>query len=181
VDDRDEPHRHQRRGAAFAQVGLGPVEAFRADPAAQPGVAQPGAEDPADAVAQDLPAQRSRRARRDRQGEAHRAVHRGGQHDHGLARDQQPQQERHLDGGGNVGEEQDRPLVEGGEPVDQGGRGVEQVCEHVISLVERARVGYPAIPRETPDPTPGFRSGEGPGRDRPGPSCTCAGGQAAGG
>jgi hypothetical protein len=159
VDHRDEPHRHQRRGAASAQVFLGAVEAFRADPAAQPGAAQPVAEDPADRVPADLPGQGARRAGRDRQGEAARAVQRGGQHDHGLARDQQPQQERHLDGRGQVGEEQDRPLIERGQPVDETGRGVEQVCEHMVSLVGRARPGYRFIPRETPDPHPGAGPG----------------------
>jgi hypothetical protein len=180
VDHRDEPHRHQRRGAALAQVVLGAVEAFRADPAAQPGAAQPLAEDAAHRVPADLPGQGARRAGQDRQGEAARAAQRGGQHDHGLAGDQQAQQERHLDGGGEVGEEQDRPPVEGGQPVDEQGRGVEQVCEHRSSLVDRARTGYRFIPRETPDPLWGSADAEGPGRDRPGPSVV-GDGQAAGG
>jgi hypothetical protein len=128
VDDRDEAHRHQRRGAALPQVVLRAVEALGPDPAAQPGVTQPGAEDAADRVPGDLPGQRAGRARRDRQGEATRAVQRSGQHDHRLARDQQPQQERHLDGRGQEREDQNRPLVQGGQPVDELGRGVEQIC-----------------------------------------------------
>ncbi|GAA3958208.1 hypothetical protein Aau02nite_07820 [Amorphoplanes auranticolor] len=142
MDDRDEAHCHQRGGAPFAQVVLGAVEAFGADAAAQAGAAQPGAEDTADRVPDDLPGQRARRARRDRQGETARAVQRGGQHDHGLAGHEQAEQERHLDGGREVREEQDRPLIERGQPVDENGRGVEQVCEHRFSLVDRCRRGY---------------------------------------
>jgi hypothetical protein len=38
--------------------------------------------------------------------------------------------------------------------MDEGGRGVEQVCGHLLSLVGARVWIYQVIPRETPDPCP---------------------------
>jgi hypothetical protein len=134
VHDGEEAHRDEHRGPLAPQVLLGALPALLADPAAEPGAAQPRPEGAADAVPEDLTRQGADDARGDGRCEAARQP--GGEGDHRLARHEQPEEERGLDGGRQDGHQQHDPLVQGLQPVDEGG-------DHVH---DSARAGPPAEP-----------------------------------